>query len=91
MARHATFQLVADPTAKQEHALARHEGAARFASNQGLRLHLDARQASNNDNGNAVTVPWTGFDLINAFNVWKRSEDAGRRFVVNSSGVLTLR
>jgi putative transposase len=86
MSRHTTFQLVADPTVEQESALSRHEGAARFAFNQGLRLHLNARQASKNDNGNAVTVPWTGFDLINAFNAWKKSEAAGRRFVVNSSG-----
>jgi hypothetical protein len=36
--RHATFQWVADPTMEQARALARHEGAARFAFNQGLRL-----------------------------------------------------
>jgi putative transposase len=34
----------------------------------------------------AVRVPWTGFDLINAFNAWKRSEAAGRRFIVNTTG-----
>jgi putative transposase len=27
-------------------------------------------------------VPWTGFDLINAFNAWKQSQAAGRHFVV---------
>jgi putative transposase len=27
-------------------------------------------------------VPWSRFDLINAFNRWKNSEDAGRLFVV---------
>ncbi len=34
----------------------------------------------------ASQVPWTGFDLINAFNRWKRSEAAGRRFVVAADG-----
>lgn len=67
--------------------MARHEGAARFAFNQGLRLHLDARRASGNAVDDvAVKVPWTGFDLINAFNAWKKSEAAGRRFVVASGG-----
>jgi putative transposase len=32
-------------------------------------------------------VPWTGFDLINAFNAWKKAEDAGRAFLVDSDGV----
>lgn len=91
MARHTTFQLVADPTAEQERALARHEGAARFAFNQGLRLHLNARNASKAALGglhgtDTVNVPWTGFDLINAFNAWKRSEGAGCRFVVDHAG-----
>ena len=30
-----------------------------------------------------------GFDLINAFNAWKRSEDAGRIFVAASDGTIT--
>ena len=89
VARHTTFQLVADPTAEQARALARHEGAARFAFNQGLRLHLNARTASKRDDVE-VKVPWTGFDLINAFNAWKKTEDAGRRFVVNASGTTEL-
>ncbi len=62
--------------------MARHEGAARFAFNQGLRLHLNARNASK--------IPWTGFDLINAFYAWKKSEDAGRRFVVDGVGAAEL-
>jgi putative transposase len=82
-----------DPTMEQARALAQHEGAARFAFNQGLNLHLNARRASKmvaapitvND-GDAARVPWTGFDLINAFNAWKKTEDAGRRFVVDSAG-----
>jgi putative transposase len=31
-------------------------------------------------------VPWSGFDLIKAFNEWKRSEAAGRRFLVDVGG-----
>jgi putative transposase len=31
-------------------------------------------------------VPWTGFDLINAFNTWKKVEDAGRLFAVETNG-----
>ncbi|MFB8229970.1 RNA-guided endonuclease InsQ/TnpB family protein [Cellulosimicrobium sp. NPDC055967] len=80
---------MADPTAEQARALARHEGAARFAFNQGLRLHLNARTAGKRD-GFEVKVPWTGFDLINAFNAWKKTEDAGRRFVVDGAGVAEL-
>ncbi|RZS61320.1 putative transposase [Xylanimonas ulmi] len=91
VARHTTFQWVADPTAEQARALARHEGAARFAFNQGLRLHLNARHAAKDAVGDdVVRVPWTGFDLINAFNAWKKTEDAGRRFVVDGSGNVEL-
>src|SRR5659263_452276 len=94
VARHTTFQLAADPSPEQERVLARHEGAARFAFNQCLRLHLDARHHSraahdDDDQGDAgavVRVPWSGFDFINAFNAWKRSEHAGRRFVVDAAG-----
>ncbi|GAA4840973.1 IS607 family element RNA-guided endonuclease TnpB [Luteimicrobium xylanilyticum] len=91
VSRHTTFQFTADPSAEQARALARHEGAARFAFNQGLRLHLNARDASKGgtDDG-AVKIPWTGFDLINAFNAWKKTENAGRRFVVDGSGVAEL-
>ncbi|MEU4385899.1 RNA-guided endonuclease TnpB family protein [Promicromonospora sp. NPDC023805] len=38
------------------------------------------------DGDRGVQVPWTGFDLINAFNDWKRSEAAGRRFLVDAVG-----
>jgi len=34
-------------------------------------------------------VPWSGFDLINAFNAWKRSEAAGRSFVVAPDATIT--
>src|SRR5450756_1707726 len=89
--RHTTFQLTADPSVEQEHALARHVGAARFAFNQCLRLHLDARTQPHGDrgdrgDGDGVRVPWSGFDFINAFNAWKCSQAAGRRFLIGSDG-----
>jgi putative transposase len=34
----------------------------------------------------AVAVPWSGFDLINAFNGWKRSLAAGRVWTVDTAG-----
>jgi|SRR5579859_3099458 len=37
-----------------------------------------------------VVVPWSGFDLINAFNAWKRSPRAGRVFAVDGGGVAAV-
>jgi Putative transposase DNA-binding domain len=34
-----------------------------------------------------MVVSWSGFDLINAFNGWKKTEDAGRVFTVDTTGV----
>jgi len=34
----------------------------------------------------AAAVPWTGFDLINAFNAWKKTEQARRVFTVDVTG-----
>ena len=31
-------------------------------------------------------MPWTGFDLINTFNAWKKTEYAGRVFTVDTEG-----
>jgi putative transposase len=97
MARHTTFRFCLDPTVEQSVALARHVGAARFAYNQCLRLHLDARKrhralvgrgAETGDISQARDeVPWSRFALINTFNQWKRSEAAGRRFLVAREGV----
>ncbi|WP_211489955.1 helix-turn-helix domain-containing protein, partial [Georgenia thermotolerans] len=91
MSRHTTFRFCLDPTVEQERVLARHVGAARFAFNQCLRLHLRARErhGRGHDAGGDDTgwVPWSGFDLINAFNAWKRSEAAGRRYLVDPGGV----
>ncbi|PUB31885.1 transposase [Promicromonospora sp. AC04] len=97
MPRHTSFRFCLDPSVEQERVLSRHVGAARFAFNQALRLHKDARTAARRgqsanslpevgDVSGAVRVPWTGFDLINAFNAWKRSEAAGRRFLVDPTG-----
>ena len=106
MPRHTSFRFCLDPSVEQEHVLSRHVGAARFAFNQALRLHKDARAVGppwragpgvwsggrrRTIPGSATAqgcsrVPWTGFDLINAFNAWKRSEAAGRRFIVGTDG-----
>ncbi|MGI5191703.1 RNA-guided endonuclease TnpB family protein [Promicromonospora sp. CA-289599] len=109
MPRHTSFRFCLDPSVEQEYVLSQHVGAARFAFNQALRLHKDARAAAERGQGrdstpeaapgvgsddhpgrdisNAVHAPWTGFDLINEFNKWKRSEAAGRRFLVDSTGM----
>jgi putative transposase len=85
--RHTTFHFALDPTPVQERALVRHAGASRFAYNQSLRLVTDALAAKRADP--SVVVPWSGFDLINAFNAWKKSEAAGRVFVVAPGGTTT--
>ena len=87
MTRHTTFSFTLLPSREQEQALRRHVGAARFAFNQCLRLVTHALGAKQQpDRGAAegtssvdaeVRVPWSGFDLINAFNAWKRSKEAG--------------
>lgn len=41
-------------------------------------------------NNPAVPVPWSGFDLINYFNRWKKSEQAGRVFAVSTTGTATV-
>jgi putative transposase len=75
MTRQTTFSFTLDPTPEQEAALCRHAGAARFAFNQSLRLVVNALQAKKEQP--EARVPWSGFDLINAFNAWKRSPEAG--------------
>jgi putative transposase len=35
-------------------------------------------------------VPWSGFDLINAFNAWKRTGEAGRVFTVDAAGLASM-
>ncbi|MGV0742551.1 RNA-guided endonuclease InsQ/TnpB family protein [Mycolicibacterium sp. XJ870] len=84
MARHTTFRFCLDPTVEQREVVARHAGAARFAFNQCLRIVKTALTQRRTDPGAAV--PWTGFDLINAFNAWKKTEAAGRVFTVDAHG-----
>ena len=86
MTRHTTFRFCLDPTVEQQEVLARHAGASRFAFNQCLRM---VKTALTQRNANPDTdVPWTGFDLINAFNAWKKTEDAGRVFTVDTEGTV---
>ena len=75
MSRHTTFCFTLRPTAEQEQALWRHAGASRFAFNQCLRFVVDGLEAKKAEPDRRV--PWSGFDLINAINAWKRSEQAG--------------
>jgi putative transposase len=87
--RYTTFRFAARPTLAQQHALARHAGASRFAYNQCLRLLAGALVDKVTDPD--VDIPWSGFDFVNRFNAWKRSEDAGRVFAVASDGTITKR
>ena len=85
--RHTTFRFTLDPTPAQEQMFAWHAGASRFAYNECLRFVTDALAAKRHDP--SVKVPWSGYDLINAFNAWKRNEEAGRVFVVDTDGVIS--
>jgi putative transposase len=85
--RHTAFRFALAPTPAQAAVLVRHAGASRFAYNQCLQLVADAIAAKRADA--RVAVPWSGFDLINAFNAWKRSESAGRVFVAAPDGTIT--
>jgi putative transposase len=86
MSRHTTFKFCLDTTVEQRELLARYAGASRFAFNQCLRMVKAALTQRKIDPD--TDVPWTGFDLINAFNAWKKAEDAGRVFIVDSDGVI---
>ncbi|WP_217924892.1 RNA-guided endonuclease TnpB family protein [Miltoncostaea oceani] len=73
--RTASFRFTLEPTPEQRELMARHLGASRFAWNQALRLVKDALDARETDA--TAEVPWTPFSIINAFNAWKRSSEAG--------------
>lgn len=88
MSRYTTFRYCLDPTAEQQDVLARHCGASRFAFNQCLRTVKTTLKQRKTDP--TVKVPWTGFDLINRFNAWKKSEDAGRIFTVDAEGATDI-
>jgi putative transposase len=84
MTRHTTFRFCLDPTVEQRQVLARHAGAARFAFNKCLRMVKTALTHRKTDPD--TDLPWTGFDLINAFNAWKKTEAAGRVFTIDMTG-----
>lgn len=73
--RFVSFRFTMVPTPVQEEALRRHAGASRFGYNQALALHIAAKRQARE--GVSVSVPYSGFDFINAFNAWKRSLVAG--------------
>ena len=85
MSRQTTFRFCLDPTVEQREVLARHAGASRFAFNQCLQLVKTALNQRKTDPG--LDAPWTGFDPINAFNAWKKTENAGRIFTVDTEGL----
>jgi putative transposase len=72
-----------------EAAFRSHAGARRFAFNRCLEMVKVARAVKAQDPESKV--PWSGFDLINDFNAWKKTEAAGRTFVVDPEGVVTCR
>ena len=78
MSRHTTFKFCLEPTVEQRQVLARHVGAARFGFNECLRMVKTRLTQRKTDPD--TQVPWSGFDLINAFNAWKKTEAAGRVF-----------
>src|SRR5918999_563020 len=87
--RYTTFRFALDSTSAQEQMFAQHAGASRFAYNECLGFVTDALSAKRIDP--SVEVPWSGYDLIKAFNAWKSSEDAGRVFVVAVNGATSKR
>jgi putative transposase len=88
MTRHTTFKFCLDPGAGQQEVLTRHAGAARVAFNQCLGMVKSSLTRRHSDP--SVDLPWTGFDLINTFNAWKKTEAAGRLFTVASNGCVEL-
>lgn len=73
--RFASFSFALALTPAQVQVAQRHNGAARFAYNQGVAFLQDAYARHKADT--TVKVPYSGFDLINAFNRWKVSATAG--------------
>jgi putative transposase len=88
MSRHTTFRFCLDPTVEQHEMLTRHAGAARFAFNQCLGMVKTA--LTHRKTHPDTDVPWTAFDLINVFNGWKKTEDAGRVFTVDTTGAAAM-
>jgi putative transposase len=75
MKRFTTFNYGLDLRAGESDRNWQYAGASRFSFNQGLRFVKEAlEQKKAND---VVKVPWSDFDLINAFNKWKNTSAAG--------------
>ena len=72
--RYTTLSYRLRVTSEQAQVLSRNAGASRFAFNQGLAMLNAAYEAHKANPG--VKVPYSKFDLINAFNAWKRSPAA---------------
>ena len=82
------FQFTLQRNDRVEACVRRHLGARRFAFNQclaGVKDALGKRRADP-----SAVVPWSGFSLVNYFNAWKKTEQAGRRFAVDPSGTAEL-
>ena len=84
MARMAAFRFTAIDDAALTEEVRRHIGARRFAYNRCLETVKDklGERRVRAD----VEVPWSRYSLINWWNHWKRSEDAGCLFAVDPSG-----
>ena len=80
----ATFRFTVDADEELASTLRRHLGARRFAYNQCLRAVKDALDRRRLDE--RTEVPWSSFSLINWFNAWKHTEEAGRVCSVDPSG-----
>ncbi len=83
-----TFCFTAVPDRDQEAAFRRHMGARRFAFNQCLAVVKEKREARRRDP--SVEVPSSGFSLINLFNTWKKSGEAGHCIAVDAQGSAQL-
>ena len=84
MARMPAFRFTALDNSVLSERVRRHIGARRFAFNRclaALKDGLDEKRRRPE-----AEVPWSGYSLINWWNGWKRSKDAGCVFAVDSSG-----
>lgn len=73
--RFTTFRYRFDRRVHEDAMLHQHAGASRFAFNQGLHFVKEALEQRKSDE--SIKVPWSDFDLINAFNKWKHTSAAG--------------
>jgi putative transposase len=76
--RFTAFRFTIAASAAQSVVLGRHAGAARLGFNQCLAMVKQALDARRLDG--SVPVPWSGSDLINAFDQGKRGEPGDDEF-----------